>query len=65
MTPWLWGLLVGLIIGANVGLFTFSLLAAAKNGDRHLDPVSRKQAAAEQKFWETQRRTNPDWEEHA
>lgn len=41
------------------------IIEAAKDGDRHLDPVTRRQAAAEQEFWEAQHRANPDWEEHA
>lgn len=65
MTPFTWGLILGVFIGANIGLFTFALLVAAKDGDRHLDPVTRRQAAAEQEFWEAQHRANPDWEEHA
>ena len=58
MTPWLWGFLVGLFIGANVGLLVTALLVAAKDGDRHLDPVSRDQARAEAEFWDAQRRAN-------
>lgn len=65
MTAWLWDFVVSLVVGANVGLLTFGLLTAAKNGDAHLDPVTRRQAAAEQEFWEAQHRANPDWEEHA
>ncbi|MCK9513770.1 MAG: hypothetical protein M0R28_21445 [Pigmentiphaga sp.] len=52
MTPFLWGVLVGVFIGANVGLLVLSLLVAAKDGDRHLDPVTRKQAADEQRVWD-------------
>lgn len=58
MSPFAWSLVVGLVVGANVGLLTFGLLTAAKNGDAHLDPVSREQAAAEAAFWESQRRAN-------
>ena len=58
MTPWLWGFVVGLVVGANVGLLVTALLVAAKDGDRHLDPVTREQVAAEQAFWEHQRRAN-------
>lgn len=43
MTPWLWGF---------IGLVVLSLLVAAKRGDQHLDPVSRKQAADEQRVWD-------------
>lgn len=65
MSPFWWGLILGLVVGANVGLLTFGLLTAAKHADAHLDPVTRRQAAAEQEFWEAQHRANPDWEEHA
>lgn len=58
MTPWLWGFAVGLVVGANVGLVVLSLLVAAKRGDQHLDPVSRKQAADEQRVWDAANRSN-------
>lgn len=58
MTPWLWGFVVGLVVGANVGLVVLSLLVAAKRGDQHLDPVSRKQAADEQRVWDAQNASN-------
>ena len=63
MTPWLWGFLVGLFIGANVGLLVTALLVAAKDGDRHLDPVSRRQAEMEQRVWDVI--NQPEYEEHA
>jgi len=60
MTPWLWGFVVGLVVDANVGLLVCALLVAAKDGDRHLDPVSRKQAADEQRVWDaTNRKEEP------
>lgn len=58
MTPFAWGLLIGLVVGANVGLVVLSLLIAAKRGDQHLDPVSRKQAADEQRVWDAANRSN-------
>lgn len=58
MTPFAWGLLIGLVVGANVGLVVLSLLVAARDGDRHLDPVSRKQAADEQRVWDAQNASN-------
>lgn len=58
MTPFTWGLILGVFIGANIGLFTFALLVAAKDGDRHLDPVSQAQLKAEQEFHEHMRRIN-------
>lgn len=64
MTPFLW-VLVGAWIGAPIGFFAAALAQAAARGDAHLDPVTRRQAAAEQEFWEAQHRANPDWEEHA
>lgn len=58
MTPWLWGFAVGLVVGANVGLVVLSLLVAARDGDRHLDPVSRRQAEMEQRVWDAANRSN-------
>ena len=50
MTPFAWGLLLGLLV-------------AAKDGDAPLDPVSRRQAEMEQRVWHNLNRT--DHEEHA
>jgi len=58
MTPFAWGLLIGLVIGANVGLVVLSLLVAAKRGDQHLDPTSRRQAEMEQRVWDAANRSN-------
>lgn len=58
MTPWLWGFVVGLVVGANVGLVVLSLLVAARDGDRHLDPTSRRQAEMEQRVWDAANRSN-------
>lgn len=58
MTPWLWGFVVGLGVGANVGVFLMALLVAAKDGDRHLDPTSRHQAEMEQRVWDAANRSN-------
>lgn len=44
MTPFAWGLLIGLVV-------VLSLLVAAKRGDQHLDPTSRRQAADEERVW--------------
>lgn len=58
MTPFAWGLLIGLVVGANVGLVVLSLLVAARDGDRHLDPTSRRQAEMEQRVWDAANRSN-------
>jgi len=58
VTPFAWGLLIGLVVGANVGLVVLSLLVAARDGDRHLDPTSRRQAEMEQRVWDAANRSN-------
>lgn len=35
------GFIIGLFIGANIGLITFALLSAAKRGDQHEATTSR------------------------
>ena len=62
MTPFAWGFLIGLLVGANVGLLVLSLLVAAR-GDAPPDPVSRRQAEAEQRVWDAI--NQPEYEEHA
>ncbi len=62
MTPFLW-LLIGLFLGAPIGLFTTALLVAASRADAHLDATSRRQAEAEQRVWDNINRQ--DCEEHA
>ncbi|MFA5567589.1 MAG: hypothetical protein WC972_02975 [Trueperaceae bacterium] len=54
MSPFACGLVVGLVVG---------LLVAAKRGDEHLDPVSRRQAEMEQRVWDVI--NQPEYEEHA
>lgn len=51
MTPFAWGLLIGLVV-------VLSLLVAAKRGDQHLDPTSRRQAEMEQRVWDAANRSN-------
>lgn len=62
MSPFLW-LLVGAWIGAPIGFFAAALARAAARGDAPLDPVSRRQAEAEQRVWDNINRQ--DCEEHA
>jgi len=57
VTPFLW-VLVGAWIGAPVGFFAAALCQAAARGDAHLDPVSRRQAADEQRVWDAANRSN-------
>lgn len=51
MTPFLW-VLVDAWIGVPVGFFAAALARAAARGDSPLDPVSRRQAEAEQRVWD-------------
>lgn len=57
MSPVLW-VLLGAWIGAPIGYMAAALCQAAARGDAPLDPVSRRQAAAEQRVWDAANRSN-------
>jgi len=51
-------LITGLLVGGALGFFAAALCQAAARGDAHLDPVSRRQAADEQRVWDAANRSN-------